>query len=113
MPITQRGFAQGITHSFSRLGGAVTPPLVVLIIALAGWRESFIVLGVVSLAWTVLYFFVFRDTPEEHPRVTPEELAEINEGRVIKEKKAKTKTPWGRLIKGMWKVTFVDFCYGW
>lgn len=113
MPITQRGFAQGITHSFSRLGGAVTPPLVVLIIALAGWRESFIVLGVVSLAWTVLYFFVFRDTPEEHPRITPEELAEINEGRVIKPKKAKTKTPWGRLIKGMWKVTFVDFCYGW
>jgi ACS family D-galactonate transporter-like MFS transporter len=113
MPITQRGFAQGITHSFSRLGGAVTPPLVVLIMALAGWRESFIVLGVISLMWTVLYFFVFRDTPQEHPRVTPEELAEINEGRVIKEKKAKTRTPWGRLIKGMWKVTFVDFCYGW
>lgn len=113
MPITQRGFAQGITHSFSRLGGAVTPPLVVLIMALAGWRESFIVLGVISLMWTVLYFFVFRDTPQEHPRVTPEELAEINEGRVIKEKKAKTRTPWGRLTKGMWKVTFVDFCYGW
>ena len=113
MPITQRGFAQGITHSFSRLGGAVTPPLVVLIMALAGWRESFIVLGVISLMWTVLYFFVFRDTPQEHPRVTPEELAEINEGRVIMEKKAKTRTPWGRLTKGMWKVTFVDFCYGW
>ncbi|MGB6009346.1 MFS transporter [Castellaniella sp.] len=113
MPITQRGFAQGITHSFSRLGGAITPPLVVLIIALAGWRESFIVLGAVSLAWTVLFLFVFRDTPAEHPRVTPAELAEINAGRVEQPKKEKGPTPWGRLIRGMWKVTFVDFCYGW
>jgi ACS family D-galactonate transporter-like MFS transporter len=113
MPITQRGFAQGITHSFSRLGGAITPPLVVLIIAIAGWRESFIILGAISLAWTALYFAVFRDTPAEHPRVTPEELAEINQGRVIEEKKERGPTPWGRLIKGMWKVTFVDFCYGW
>ncbi len=112
MPLTQRGFAQGITHSFSRLGGAITPPLVVFIVALAGWRESFVVLGVVSLAWTVLYLLVFRDTPEQHPRVTPEELAEINKDRVVKVK-TKSPTPWGRLIKGMWKVTFVDFCYGW
>ncbi len=113
MPITQRGFAQGITHSFSRLGGAITPPLVVLIIALAGWRESFVLLGAVSLAWTVLFLFVFRDTPEEHPRTTAAELAEINAGRVVETKKEKGPTPWGRLIKGMWKVTFVDFCYGW
>ncbi|HEU0229706.1 MAG TPA: MFS transporter [Burkholderiaceae bacterium] len=113
MPVTQRGVAQGITHSFSRLGGAITPPLVVLIIALAGWRESFIVLGAISLVWTVLFIFVFRDNPAEHPRVTPAELAEINAGRVEQPKKEKGPTPWGRLIKGMWKVTFVDFCYGW
>ena len=113
MPISQRGFAQGITHSFSRLGGAVTPPLVIAIIAIAGWRESFVVLGAVSLAWTVLYFFTFRDTPQEHSRVTPEELAEINAGRVEKPRTEKGPTPWGRLIGGMWKVTLVDFCYGW
>lgn len=113
MPTTQRGFAQGITHSFSRLGGAVTPPLVVMIIAFAGWRESFILLGSLSLAWTVLYFFVFTDTPEEHPRITPEELAEINEGKTVASGKPGGPTPWKGLIKGMWKVTFVDFCYGW
>ncbi len=113
IPVSQRGFAQGITHSFSRLGGAVTPPLVVFIIAIAGWRESFIVLGIVSLAWTVLYWFTFRDTPQEHPRITAAELAEINEGRVEKPKQEKGPTPWKRLMGGMWKVTLVDFCYGW
>jgi sugar phosphate permease len=28
LPATERGFAQGITHSFARLGGALTPPVV-------------------------------------------------------------------------------------
>lgn len=113
IPVSQRGFAQGITHSFSRLGGAVTPPLVFMIIAFAGWRESFVVLGVISLGWTVLYWFTFKDTPQQHPRVTESELAEINEGRAIKPKQDKGPTPWKRLIGGMWKVTLVDFCYGW
>src|ERR1700684_3503101 len=38
---TERGFAQGVTHAGSRLGGAMTPPLVVLIIAKFGWRAAF------------------------------------------------------------------------
>jgi ACS family D-galactonate transporter-like MFS transporter len=112
MPVTQRGFAQGITHAFSRLGGAVTPPLVIAIVAFSGWRESFIILGGASLLWTLLYLFVFKDAPEEHPRVTAEELAEINKDRIVKNKHPGG-TPWMLLIKRMWKVTFVDFCYGW
>ena len=33
LPVHERGFAQGITHSFSRLGGALTPPIVLAITA--------------------------------------------------------------------------------
>jgi ACS family D-galactonate transporter-like MFS transporter len=33
LPVRVRGFAQGITHSFARLGGAITPPLVLAIVA--------------------------------------------------------------------------------
>jgi MFS family permease len=40
-----RGFAQGITHAFARIGNSLTPPLVVGLMALTGWRGSFIVLG--------------------------------------------------------------------
>jgi sugar phosphate permease len=35
LPVRERGFAQGITHSFSRLGGAVTPPL-----SSRSWRDT-------------------------------------------------------------------------
>ena len=38
-PVQERGFAQGITHSFARLGGAVTPPIVLAVATTWGWRE--------------------------------------------------------------------------
>ncbi len=115
LPATERGFAQGITHSFARLGGAVTPPIVLGISILYGWRESFIILGVISLAWTVLYVWYFRDTPITHKGVSEQELKEI----AIDTKKMRfspsvtKKTPWAEMIRKMWLVTFVDFCYGW
>ncbi len=113
LPATERGFAQGITHSFARLGGAVTPPIVIGIVALYGWRESFIALGVISLLWTALYVWFFRNTPVEHKWVTPAELKEIGIDTARMKATAKGKTPWAEMIRKMWLVTFVDFCYGW
>ena len=49
MPKSKRGYAQGITHAFSRLGNSVTPWLVATLIATISWRGSFIVVGIVSL----------------------------------------------------------------
>jgi ACS family D-galactonate transporter-like MFS transporter len=112
LPVRERGFAQGITHSFARLGGAVTPPIVLAIVARYGWRESFIALGAASLAWTVVWVAFFRDTPEEHRWVSPSELAEIGAGgRSTRD--ARGPTPWRQIVARMWLVTLVDFCYGW
>jgi MFS family permease len=47
MPAEKRGFAQGITHAFARLGNFFTPGLVAWLIKIGSWRVSFIVLGVV------------------------------------------------------------------
>lgn len=113
MPTAERGFAQGITHSFARLGGAVTPPIVLVIVAAYGWRESFMILGAVSLVWTGFFVWMFRNTPIEHNWVTPAELKEIGIDASVMKKAAGGKTPWKQMIKRMWLVTFVDFCYGW
>lgn len=112
MPATERGFAQGITHSFARLGGAVTPAIVLTIVAAYGWRESFIALGVVSLMWSIVFVIVYRNSPLEHKWVTPEEIREIG-GNSNKLQRSAGKTPWKAMFKRMWLVTFVDFCYGW
>src|SRR4030081_1742267 len=50
-PAAKRGLAQGITHAFARLGNAVTPPLIAALMIWLTWRGSFIVLGLVRLAW--------------------------------------------------------------
>jgi MFS family permease len=53
LPVDQRGFGQGITHAFARLGNAVAPLAVAGIIALWNWRAAFWVLGAISLIWTI------------------------------------------------------------
>jgi ACS family D-galactonate transporter-like MFS transporter len=112
LPVRERGFAQGITHSFARLGGAVTPPLVLAIVARYGWRESFILLGAASLAWTALWVASYTNTPDEHPWISSSELEEIHAGSESM-RAARDTTPWRQIISRMWLVTVVDFCYGW
>ncbi|MCL2450313.1 MAG: MFS transporter, partial [Polyangiaceae bacterium] len=112
----ERGLAQGVTHSASRLGGAVAPPVVLAIAAAYGWRQAFVVLGVVSLAWTVAWLVSFRDRPEQHRSVAASELGEIHgEGGppAARTSHARVRTPWKGLVRSMALVTLVDFCYGW
>ena len=111
-PANKRAFSQGITHAFARLGNFVTPPLVAWLIKFGSWRTSFIVLGVVSLLWSVVWWFYFRDDPKEHPAITPQELAVVPDFAARKAK-LKEPVPWGPLVKRMWPVTVVYFCYGW
>jgi len=111
-PAEKRGFAQGITHSFARLGNFFTPPLVALLIALGSWRLSFVVLGGVSLVWSVVWWFYFRDNPATHRGITPQELALVPDYAAKKDRK-KDPVPWKALTFRMAPVTLVYFCYGW
>jgi sugar phosphate permease len=111
-PPGKRAFAQGITHSCARLGNALTPPLVVWLMALVTWRGSFVVLGIVSMAWAIAWGFYFRDNPGEHPVITQRELDTLPHYATRAEKK-KDPVPWGPLWRRMLPVTIVYFCYGW
>ena len=110
MSAERRGFAQGITHASARLGNALTPPLVAILIVSISWRGSFIVIGLISFAWVALWWIYFRDDPREHRRVTAEELATLPQIKVAAERPP---VPWGRLLRRMLPVTLTDFCYGW
>ncbi len=111
LPGGKSGWAQGITHAAARLGNAITPPLVVALIALVSWRGSFFVMGLISLAWVIAWGLYYRDDPSTHRGVTPEELARMPAPRPVGVIRAPT--PWGPLIRRIAPVTFVYFCYGW
>jgi MFS family permease len=111
LPERRRAFAQGVTHSSSRLGTAVTPPLVAWLIALITWRGSFVVLGIVSLAWALAWAVYFRDNPADHFSITAKELESLPPF-VLRDRKAEA-VPWLSLARRMAPVTVVYFCYGW
>jgi len=108
--VEDRGWAQGITHAFSRLGNTITPPLVALLIGLISWRGSFFVLGAVSFLWVVVWLAYFRDDPRSHPSITQAELDRLP---AFGAQKQTPKVPWGPLVARMAPVTVVYFCYGW
>jgi MFS family permease len=109
IPERNWGFAQGITHSSARIGNAVTPPLIAVLILLVSWRGSFIILALLSLTWVVVWMWYFRDVPAAPP-LTAEELAALP---ACSRREAKEPVPWLKLFRRMMPVTAVDFCYGW
>ena len=109
-PKGQWGFAQGITHTFSRVGNAATSLIVAGLITLFAWRVAFFMLIPITLAWAILWFWYYRDDPRAHPAITPELLARLTpRGGGA----AKPAIPWLALGSRMAPVTVVDFCYGW
>ena len=103
------GFAQGIVHSFARIGNAVTPLIMAGMLAYSTWRGSFVILGVVSLLWLIAWTWYFRNDPREHPSMAPSILATLPH----QASGAARSIPWLRLGRHMLPVTVVDFCYGW
>ena len=75
----ESGLVQGVTHSASRFGAAIAPPIVVLIMSQFGWRPVMILHlrrdrpAVVAGGWALTY----RNLPEEHALVNKAELEAI------------------------------------
>jgi sugar phosphate permease len=117
-PKEERGIVQGITHSASRLGAAIAPPITVAIMVAYGWRMVFYVFGFIGLAWSILFFLVYSNMPEEHKRVNRAELAHIrgvNETGDIQQVHIQEKptVPWSVLLKhpNMWAIMGAYFTY--
>jgi sugar phosphate permease len=113
---SERGWAQGITHAGSRLGAAATPPLVAWMIAMWGWRNPFVVFGMLGLVWAAVWFLWYRDTPEEHGSVNEAERKLIRESLgAAKPKGRGGAVPWGTILSSqtLWILSLAYFCYGW
>src|SRR5262249_38145261 len=99
MPKAKRGYAQGITHAFSRLGNAFTSWLIASLIASILWGGSFIFFGIVSLFWALLWGLYFRNDPNQHKAITPEEIATLPPYAA---RRSDVKVPWKRLA---WRMS--------
>lgn len=117
-PRQERGLVQGVSHSASRLGAAIAPPLAVAIIATFGWRWVFYICGALGVLWSVLWYFNYRNSPEEQPSVSRAELAYIRgvdeQGNIKPPQIGHASTmPWGILFRSpnMWAIMCAYFTY--
>lgn len=108
-PAHKFGYIQGITHSASRLGAAIAPPVVAWIIVMSDWRTSFVICGVAAIVWAGVWWFYFKEDPREHPNVDTRHL----EGLSVSLPDRKARIPLWILTKRMFPVTIVMFTYGW
>jgi ACS family glucarate transporter-like MFS transporter len=72
----ERGLALGLLNMGSRLGAAFGLAIAPISVERLGWRQSFVLLGIVGVMWAVVWFCWFRDSPREkhsapEPNISP------------------------------------------
>lgn len=55
------GKAQGYVWAASRMGGALTPFVVIPVMMWVGWRAAFYLLGALGVIWAVVWYWYYRD----------------------------------------------------
>ncbi|HYM10804.1 MAG TPA: MFS transporter [Bryobacterales bacterium] len=112
-PKSERGRANGLLLMGSRLGGAVAPALVIVLMQRLGWRHTFLAFAGLGLAWALVWLWWYRNRPEEHHAVSPAELAEIRADGPVP---ARPTLPWRRLWRSrtLWALCamYSGYTYG-
>ncbi|HVW03378.1 MAG TPA: MFS transporter [Vicinamibacterales bacterium] len=110
-PVAERARAHSVVWMASRIGGALSPLLVVPIQRAYGWRASFFVFGVLGLVWAFAWYRSYRDRPSESAGITPQELAEID----VDSSGAHARLPWGIALRrwNFWKILLMYHTYCW
>src|SRR6185295_1655874 len=95
IPQAERGRANGILFFGSRLGGMLSAPIALFLIGRAGWRASFVLFGLLGVAWAAAWFRWYRDP--EKPR---ESVAVV--------------TPWAALLRSrnLYAICAMYFAFG-
>jgi ACS family hexuronate transporter-like MFS transporter len=75
----ERTIATGILNVGAGFGALLAPPFVAYLILRHGWQAAFVVTGAIGILWVGLWLLVYR-APEDHPWMSPEELAYIRQG---------------------------------
>lgn len=110
-PVTERARAHSVVWMASRVGGALSPLLVVPIQRAYGWRASFFAFGGLGLIWALIWYRTYRDHPSDVTGISAAELKEIPPADVH----GHTHLPWGTALRrwNLWKILLMYHTYCW
>ena len=102
----ERGIFGAIGGLGVPLGALITAPVAVFLLSTVGWKWMFVVLGAMGIIWAIIWARIFTDYPENHPKVSEEELKIIRSAEGLLESestvnsgKAKIHVPWYHFFK--------------
>jgi MFS transporter, ACS family, glucarate transporter len=118
IPKHERGLANGLIFAGVGAGAGLSPPLISYLVFNHGWRASFWVCAGIGLVAGLLWYWISRDRPEEHPRVSLAELQLISSGLTLNGDgpalESARLVPWRRVLasRDVLAVTVSYFCFG-
>jgi MFS transporter, ACS family, glucarate transporter len=122
IPSQERGIANGWIFAGVGVGSGATPILITYIVTTLGWRASFWISAAIGFLAGLIWFLIARDSPEQHPWVSPAELALIQNSSAPSSTPAdsaelpvhKQIVPWRVILRSsnVWAITLSYFCFG-
>lgn len=115
IPTSERGIANGWIFAGVGAGAVLTPVLITRIMLRYGWRSSFWVCACIGFFAAAVWYWIARDTPQQHKSVSGSELRLIHSGLTSSSgANPKLRISWRRVLqsKEVWGVTISYFCYG-
>lgn len=97
------------------LGGAITPPLITVVLLKWGWRWSFYVCAGIGVIFALIWYLVVRNRPESVPEIQLEQDAtQFASGAAGQNPARREPVPWARLLKSpsVWGLILGYFCQG-
>ena len=93
-PQKERSFSFGIFNCGANIGVILATLLVPIAVHYFGWHSAFLITGILSASWILLWFLKYHK-PTEHPSLSATELAYINQDPP---EKPGPSTPWIKLF---------------
>ncbi len=105
--------AQGYIWAASRMGGALTPFIVLPVLTLLGWHWAFYLLAALGVVWAAGWYLWYRNHPADVKGITAEELASLPEA--AQKSETKVAIPWRRMMQNrqFWLILAMYFFYAW
>jgi sugar phosphate permease len=102
--------AQSIYYIGMPVGIMITMPTVVWIIQTWGWQMAFFSFAFVGFVWCAFWWWYGRDKPEQHPKISQEELDYIKSDQDSAEVMSQP-TDWKAIFtnRGVWGVSLAYF----
>lgn len=108
-PKKERALAVGIFNGGANMGTILAPLIIPgLVLMVDNWRIAFLWTLPISLVWMILWAFNYKK-PEQHERVSAEELAYINSDSESGE--SSERIPWKVILphRGAWAIAVAKF----